>query len=115
MATRKHTASPSGASPDRFHVGQTCALVLDESTGYREHNGTPVVVLAPRRFGHWECSEPGSGRPREVQRGARYEVRCPWGVWFVEEGMLRAIYDGEALSSWDAFERATGLRVRHEC
>lgn len=116
MATRKHTASPSGASPDRFQVGQTCALVLNERTGYAERNGALVVVLAARRYGRWECDEPGSGRARQVQPGLRYEIGCPWGQWFVEECMLREVYDGEALSTWAAFEQATGLRLaRHAC
>jgi hypothetical protein len=110
MAGRKHTRSARTAQPDRFHVGQTCALVLDASTGYRERDGALVVVLAARRFGHWGCDEPGSGRPAEVQPGLRYAIRCPWGTWYVEEAMLRAIYDGEARSTWEELERTTGIR-----
>lgn len=110
MADRKHTRSARGAQPDRFHVGQTCALVLDQSTGYRERNGALVVVVAPRRFGRWGCDEPGSGRPSEVQTGLRYEVRAAWGTWYVEEAMLRAIYDGESCVTWAELERTTGLR-----
>ena len=111
MAARKHKASPTGKAPDRFHVGQTCALALDARSGYPERNGALVVVRTARRFGHWHCHAPGGPRPEEVQPGWRYGVDCPWGTWNVEEDMLRAIYDGEALSTWDEFARTTGLRL----
>ncbi len=111
MATRKHKASASAALPDRFHVGQTCALSLSASTEYADRNGTLVVVVTPRRFGQWQCARPGSSRPSEIQPVWRYQVRAPWGLWNVEESMLRAVYDGEALSTWDELERATGLRL----
>lgn len=112
MATRKHKAPASAEAPDKFHVGQTCALSLDERTGYPDRNGVLVVVVTARRFGQWECSRPGSSRAPEVQPGRRYQVRSPWGLWNVEENMLRAIYDGEELSTWDELERSTGLRLR---
>lgn len=103
--------------PDKFRVGQRVVLVLSESTGFARFNGRLAVVTAPRVFGRWKCNDPiDISRLPAVQESWRYMVetsnRKEWGV---EESMLRAIYDGVELSTWDKFAKATGIDLAAAC
>ena len=74
-------------------------------------------MLATRSYGEWTCSDPEHPeRGTSVQPGLRYKVRSPEGSMRtplnVEEEHLRPIYAGEPLSTWDKFEKKTGLNLR---
>jgi hypothetical protein len=47
-----------------------------------------------------------------TQPGWRYRVRCCDGFQEVEECHLRAIYDGEKLSTWEKFTKRIGVDIR---
>jgi hypothetical protein len=99
-------------SPDKFRVGQRAMLVLDRETGYERRNGQLVTVVRQRIWGDWECSDILSSRAPEVQSGWRYQVRTDrGGSMSVEQCMLRPLYDGERLSTWEKFAKVTGFRV----
>ena len=104
-------------SRDKFHVGQVVALVLDQKTGHEQYNNRITTVIAARVWGAWKCSDPlRKERGAEVCEDWRYAVRHPGdgSKWYVTEEMLRPIYEGEALSTWAKFAKATGFRPNAE-
>jgi len=105
---------PTRKSPDKFHVGQRAMLALDQQTGHERRSGEIVTVLAQRVWGKWECWDPLGPRPSAIYPGWRYRIRATGREMYVEECMLRPIYDGEALSTWARFEKLTGLRLDKE-
>lgn len=102
--------------PDRFHVGQTCVLVLNSTTGHERRNGGLVTILKQRAYGAWKCSDPESSRAPSVHEDWRYAVRADHcNYWMVTEEMLRRLYEGEKLSTWDKFAKVTGLDLAGAC
>lgn len=97
---------------DRFRIGQQVVLVLDESTQWERANGELGVVVGGRRYGSYPCARLHTGETGATQTGYRYAVRWKGGVNHFEEWMLRAIYDGEPLSTWAKFAKVVGLDAR---
>lgn len=100
---------------DPFRVGQTVKIVMtgQHSTWQRAH-GELGTVVAPKAKGQYGCGEldRASGtRGAEWIEEERYAVRWSGGVHHFAEYMLRAIYDGEKLSTWREFARITGIGV----
>jgi hypothetical protein len=101
-------------SADKFHVGQRCVLVLDSKSGWAPWNGELCTIVEPRTARNIWCHN-CDGSDRNFQRGTqRYGITCARGDLFVRESQLRAVYDGEELSTWEKFEKSTGLNLRGE-
>ena len=99
----------AGSVSDKFQVGQHCILVLDEKSGWAPMNGEPCVVLKPKTLCNILCSDwDGKNQTFEVAQ-QRYLIRWRDGYLGVLESQLRAIYDGEPLSTWAKFTKATGI------
>jgi hypothetical protein len=103
------------ASKDKFRVGQRVILVLDAASGWKQANGEEGVVVGPKKHGmYWMRNLDDSG-PRELDTGSeRYAVRWKGGIANFLEYQLRGAYDGEEASTWDAFTKATGIRIDKE-
>lgn len=98
-------------SKDKFHVGQEVVLVLDAYSGWQSANGEIGVVIGPKRRDMYMCSNLDGSGPSKAVESERYAVRWKGGTTNFCEYQLRAIYEGEPLSTWTAFERVTGLRL----
>jgi len=108
MAGKKGTAGG-----DKFKIGQQVVLVLGPTSGWERVNGELGVVVGPQRMhtGHCSrCEDRGKG-VGEPETSLRYAVRWKEGVNHFCEEHLRAIYDGEKLSTWEKFAKKTGIDV----
>src|SRR6266496_1008708 len=113
MIARKSSGSSRrcDSSPDKFRVGQKVMLVNLDGGGWEQANGEIGVVIAPKIYAVYQCGPlEGDGR-RGPDAGARYGVRWRRGLNHFCESQLRAIYDGEQLSTWERFRKATGIRI----
>jgi hypothetical protein len=106
MATRK--------SPDKFHVGQCVILATKKGSGWGAAYGEHGVVIAPRRYDVWSCGSLDGSHEDGKEPGWRYAVRTARGINHFAEDHLRAVYDGEKVSTWEKFARVTGLRLDKE-
>lgn len=107
MATKRF--SP----PTKFRVGQRFVLVMDKHTGCASMDCQFGVVDGPPAYSDaWSCGSIDGSREDGSQSGWRYPVRVPGRPLqhFCEEHM-RPI-DGEELSTWDKFAKATGIDLR---
>lgn len=97
----------------KFHVGQHCIFVMRPGSGWERADGEPCVVTEPlRRVDVWCADMDGSNR--NLKRGSpRYGVRWSGGELYVRERDLRT-RDGDELSTWDEFKKATGINVLAE-
>lgn len=101
---------------DKFTVGQRVVLVLDKDTGWQRLNGELGVVIGPKLIHHGSCA---TFENRHMFVGVpasdeRYKVRWRDGINHFCEEHLRAIYEGEKLSTWEKFAKLTGLRISEE-
>jgi len=113
MAARKHSKQIP-APPTKFRVGERFILNMGKHTGWVSFDGGyGVVVGKPEYRDEWDCGsidgtrESGKGGP-----AWRYLVKVK-GVdglkHFCEEHMRKP--RGERASTWEKFEKATGLRL----
>lgn len=107
MANSKSTRTPRA----KFRVGQLCFFVFGPAAGWARANGEACLIVAPRqRVNVWSADLDGGNR--RYQRGVlRYLVAWRGGEVWTAEATLRLPYDGAALSTWEEFERVTGLRI----
>ena len=110
MVARKSSSTPS---PDKFYVGQRCVLVLDSKSGWAPFNGEPCTITGPKMKRSLWCYDWDGGNRNFQRRSERYEISFAAGELCVRESQLRA-RDGDALSTWDEFEKLTGINVRGE-
>jgi hypothetical protein len=108
-STRPRRGSSAPPLTQRFHVGQRCAFVFDAASGWAPFDGEECVIIAPKRRMDIWCSDWDGGNPNFQRAQERYYVECTAGELDVREEQLRPLYDGEQLSTWDAFEKATGI------
>jgi hypothetical protein len=110
-AGRARQIAAQVTNTDKFRVGQEVILALDAATQWERGNGEFGVVVGPKKSGTFSCNRLGATGPGSPQHGERYAVRWKGGVSNFEEEQLRAIYDGERLSTWEKFAKATGLQI----
>jgi hypothetical protein len=122
MATRKsskRTPTPPAQraeAPDKFHVGQHVIIMdaLSPRPFWKALNGQRGVITGPKEWGPVSIDFP-DGRPTgSNRREERYTVRCSAlrsGSGAFHESQLRPIDDGDGLSTWDRFEKLTGLQL----
>jgi hypothetical protein len=97
------------SAPNRFAVGDAVIIAVTTDPRWSSANETIGTVLTTPRDGRWAAVNPGTGLT-EVQRGQRYLVRTIRGDLNFEESMLRPLKGDRRKSTWERFERATGMR-----
>lgn len=100
-------------APDKFHVGQRCVLVLDEASGWAPFDGEPCTITGPKMRRSLWCHDWDGGNRNFQRRSERYAISFAGGELCVRESQLRA-RDGDELSTWDKFEKLTGINPRGE-
>lgn len=98
-------------SPDKFRVGQAVVMVLDASSGWHQFDGTFGTVLEGKRLVDVECADFGGGRCNLKRNQWRYLVRFAGFELYVRESQMRPLRDDGALSTWERFAQATGIRL----
>ena len=102
------------APPTKFRVGERFILRMGKHTGWTSWDGRYGVVVGPPEYrDEWECgSVDGSRNPGMDDGGWRYLVKVrgrPHLQHFCQEHMRKP--RGERASTWDKFEKATGIRL----
>jgi hypothetical protein len=102
------------APPTKFRVGERFILNMGRHTGWASWDGRHGVVVGPPEYrDEWECgSIDGSRAPGTDDGGWRYLVMVPGRPLqhFCEEHMRKP--RRERASTWEKFEKATGLRLQ---
>ncbi len=106
---------PERKTPDKFRVGQKVIFATVDLRDWERANGEQAVIVEPKRVVDIWCSDL-DGSNRNFQRGTeRYLVRWREGDTYIRECHLRPIYDGEKLSTWEKFAKATGIDLPGSC
>jgi len=110
------------APPTKFRVGERFILNMGENTGWASWDGRRGFVLGPPEFRDaWDCgSVDGSRESGYDDGGWRYPVLVEgrqYLQFFCEEHMRKPLQEHmrkprrQRASTWDRFEKATGLRL----
>jgi hypothetical protein len=114
-ATRKanlEAAMAKRTSRDKFRVGQRVVFVFEgDCDGWESINGEEGIVDLPKHVESGMCHS-FDWRPVGIATGEYYGVRYRGGEILVFEEDLRPLYDGDALSTWAKFAKATGIDLR---
>lgn len=102
------------APPAKFGVGERFILSMTKHTGWGSWDGRHGVVVGPPEYREeWQCGSVDGSRPSGKDDGGwRYLVKVQGRTsmnYFLEEHMRKP--RGERKSTWEKFEKATGLRL----
>lgn len=105
----KRSAAAGRPADQELRVGQRCAFVFGPSAGWARANGEECIIRAPEQRVDLWCADLDGGNRRYRRGVLRYFVSWRGGEVWTPRRNLRPLYDGDEVSTWGEFARATGF------